>query len=324
MLIWIGVTMTIFPIFFAVIENDLRRVLAYSLNNQLGFMVCGIGIGTELALNGAVSHAFAHLLYKALLFMAMGAVLHRTGTIKASELGGLYRSMPWTALFCVVGAMSISAFPLFSGFVSKSMVLTAAGELHYAWVLAGLLFASAGVMEHSGIKIPYFAFFGHDSRKRCEEAPWNMLVAMGGAAVLCILIGVMPGPLYSLLPYPVDYQPYTTAHVITSLQLLLWAALAFGVLIRMGWYPAEKSSVVLDTDWIYRRLLPALYRRCYAGVSRARAAVVGGALGQLSRLFAGVERHHGPAGLFARTWATGSTVLWVAIILATYLVIYYS
>ena len=228
-LIWIGVAMTAFPIFFAVIENDLRRVLAYSLNNQLGFMVAGIGIGTTLAINGAVSHAFAHILYKALLFMSMGAVLHRVGTIKGSELGGLYKTMPWTTGFCIVGSASISAFPLFSGFVTKSMILTAAAEEGYLIPFLVLLFASAGVFHHSGIKIPFFAFFAHDSGKRPKEAPFNMLLAMGLAAFFCIGIGVYPQPLYALLPFPVDYVPYTTTHVVTILQLLMFSALAFGV-----------------------------------------------------------------------------------------------
>ncbi|HEY0887285.1 MAG TPA: proton-conducting transporter membrane subunit, partial [Ramlibacter sp.] len=91
-LVWIGAIMAAFPIFYAVIENDLRRVLSYSLNNQLGFMVVGVGVGTELALNGTAAHAFSHIIYKGLLFMSMGAVLLRTGTVKASELGGLYKS----------------------------------------------------------------------------------------------------------------------------------------------------------------------------------------------------------------------------------------
>jgi multicomponent Na+:H+ antiporter subunit D len=322
-LIGIGVAMTIFPIFYAVIENNLRRVLAYSLNNQLGFMVCGIGLGTELALNGAVSHAFAHLLYKSLLFMSMGAVLYRTGKIEASELGGLYRSMPWTTGFCVVGAMSISAFPLFSGFVTKSMVLTAAGELHLAWVLACLLFASAGVMEHSGIKIPYFAFFGHDSGIRCKEAPANMLVAMGIAALLCVWIGIVPGPLYSLLPYPVDYQPYTWTHVVNSLQLLLWAALAFGVLIRTGVYPAEMRSVNLDTDWFYRRLLPRSVDGL-VGVARVGRDALRDALGPPLRGAAvAALRPFGVRGLFSRSWTTGATVLWVAVLLGLTLLLYF-
>ncbi|MGA8292681.1 MAG: Na(+)/H(+) antiporter subunit D, partial [Rhodoplanes sp.] len=212
-LVAIGATMTAFPIFYAVIENDLRRVLAYSLNNQLGFMVVGIGIGSELALNGTVAHAFCHIIYKALLFMSMGAVLFRTGTIKGSELGGLYKSMPWTTGFCIVGAASISAFPLFSGFISKSLIIAAAMDKGYFWTWLVLLFASAGVFHHSGIKIPYFAFFAHDSGKRCAEAPANMLIAMAISAVLCILIGVYPRPLYDILPYgPVTFHPYTVHH----------------------------------------------------------------------------------------------------------------
>jgi multicomponent Na+:H+ antiporter subunit D len=322
-LVYIGVTMTIFPIFYAVIENNLRRVLAYSLNNQLGFMVVGIGVGTEMALNGTVSHAFAHLLYKALLFMSMGAVLYRTGKIEASKLGGLYKSMPWTATFCIVGALSIAAFPLFSGFVSKSMVLSAAAEQHYMFVLLGLLFASAGVMEHSGIKIPFFAFFAHDSGIRCKEAPANMLVAMGVTAALCVFIGVFPAPLYSLLPYPVDYQPYTTTHVITSLQLLLWATLAFCVLLRTGLYPQETPSVNLDSDWIYRRILPRAYGSVVDGLAVVRERLVERSMRRLTRFLEGVYRHHGPQGVFARTWPTGSTVLWVALFLGAFLLLYY-
>ncbi len=322
-LIPIGVVMTIFPIFFAVIENDLRRVLAYSLNNQLGFMVVGIGVGTQMALNGTVSHAFAHLLYKALLFMSMGAVLYRTGTIKASELGGLYKSMPFTAVFCIIGAASISAFPLFSGFVSKSMIISAVGDEHLLWAFLGLMFASAGVMEHSGIKVPYFAFFAHDSGIRCKEAPLNMLLAMGAAAVLCVLIGIFPGPLYALLPYEVAYEPYTTTHVVTSFQLLLWAALAFVVLVRTGLYPAETPSVNLDTDWVYRRALPRLIGRAGRVGRWWHRRVLDRAQRGIGRFLDRVYRHHGPQGVFARTWATGSTVLWVAILLALYLLVYY-
>ena len=199
LLIYIGAAMTAFPIFYAVIENDLRRVLAYSLNNQLGFMVVAVGIGTPLAINGAAGHAFAHILYKALLFMSMGAVLYRVGTIKGSELGGLYKSMPFTTVFCIVGAASISAFPLFSGFVTKSLTLSAVASDGYVVVWLILMFASAGVFHHSGIKIPYFAFFAHDSGKRCREAPLNMLVAMGITAFLCIGLGVYsPFAIYSM------------------------------------------------------------------------------------------------------------------------------
>ncbi len=322
-LIWIGATMTAFPIFYAVIENDLRRVLAYSLNNQLGFMVVGIGIGTELALNGTASHAFSHILYKALLFMSMGAVLYRVGTVNGSELGGLYKSMPWTTGFCIVGAVSISAFPLFSGFISKSMILSAAaGEGHLiTWLV--LLFASAGVFHHSGIKIPYFAFFAHDSGKRCAEAPLNMLVAMAITAALCVGIGVYPDPLYALLPFPVDYLPYTGSHVLTQLQLLVFSALAFSVLMRAGIYPAEQRLVNLDSDWLYRRLAPALLAIGGHALGAMGQAIATARDGTARRISAGFHALHGPQALFARTWTTGGMALWIALMLAGYLLVYY-
>ena len=323
MLVWIGATMTAFPIFYAVIENDLRRVLAYSLNNQLGFMVVGVGIGTELSINGTVAHAFSHILYKALLFMSMGAVLHRVGTIKGSELGGLYKSMPWTAGFCVVGAASISAFPLFSGFISKSLILTAAAYEGYWGVWAVLLFASAGVFHHSGIKIPYFAFFAHDSGIRCREAPWNMLLAMAITAALCIGIGVWPEPLYAILPFAVDYVPYTTTHVITQLQLLMFSGLAFAFLMRTGLYPPELRSTNLDSDWIYRRALPALVHRLMGVGGEVRRGALFRAENRLERFIMQVYRHHGPGGIMARTWQTGNTVLCVAILLGAYLLIFF-
>ncbi|MBU0673841.1 MAG: Na(+)/H(+) antiporter subunit D [Proteobacteria bacterium] len=253
-LIWIGVAMAAFPIFYAVIENDLRRVLAYSLINQVGFMVVGIGIGTHLSINGAVAHAFNDILFKGLLFMSMGAVIHRTGKINATDLGGLYKSMPLTALFCIIGAASISAFPLFSGFVSKSMVMEAAAHDNLTGVWLVLLFASAGVFHHAGIKIPYFAFFSHDAGHRVEEAPLNMLIAMGIAAVLCVGIGSYPAPLYAILPFTdVVYKPYNYSHVMSQTQLLFFSALAFTMLLRAGIYPAEIRATNLDSDWFYRK-----------------------------------------------------------------------
>ncbi|TAK85489.1 MAG: Na(+)/H(+) antiporter subunit D [Betaproteobacteria bacterium] len=324
MLIWIGAAMTAFPIFYAVIENDLRRVLAYSLNNQLGFMVVGIGLGTDMGLNGAVAHAFAHILYKALLFMSMGAVLLRAGTVKGTELGGLYKSMPLTAGLCMVGAASISAFPLFSAFVSKSMVLVSAAEQGYTFIWLVLVFASAGVFHHSGIKVPFFAFFAHDSGIRCKEAPAHMLVAMALTALLCVGIGVFPGALYAILPMPVDYVPYTASHVLAQLQLLVFSGLAFSWLKRRGIYPPEMRSVNLDADWFYRRLglrmaraLAALLQRLFdAGREASRQLGEAGA--------ALLERLHGSEGVLARTWSTGGMALWAAILLAAYLLLYYA
>ncbi len=319
LLIPIGAVMTCFPVFYAVIENDLRRVLAYSLNNQLGFMVVGIGIGTELSLNGTAAHAFAHIVYKALLFMAMGAVLHRAGTIKASELGGLHKAMPLTAVLCIVGSLSISGFPLFSGFVTKSMILAAGAEQHLLALMLALWVASAGVVDHSGIKIPFFAFFAHDQRhklgREVQEAPWNMLLAMGLAAAICVGIGLHPDPLYAILPYEVDYAPYTAGHVIESLQLLLFAALAFTAMQLWGLYPPELPAINLDTDWVYRKVLPALAVR---GLRAARAVhrAVSAQTEQVVRVAISYLRHwHRPAGSVGEPWPTGTTAMWAAVVL---------
>ena len=257
-LIFIGALMTFYPIFFAVIENDLRRVLTYSLNNQLGFMIVAIGIGSELAINGAVAHAFAHILYKGLLFMGMGAVLYRVGTCKASELGGLFKYMPITAVCTIIGAISISAFPLFSGFVAKSLIMSALGEEGLVFVYFMLLFASAGVLHHSGIKIPFFAFFAHESKVKTKEAPINMIIAMVIASALCIAIGIFPSVFYQILPYEMSYQPYDFSHVVGQLQLLMFATFAFICLWHFKIYPPELNSTVLNSDWIYRRMIPGV------------------------------------------------------------------
>lgn len=254
LLVQIGMVMAIFPIFYAVLENDLRRVLAYSMINQIGFMVVGIGIGSELAINGAVTHAFNDVLFKGLLFMSVGAVLFRTGTTKCSEIGGLFRSMPKTTALCLIGAASISAFPLFSGFVSKSMIILAAAQEHRTGVWLVLIFASAGVLHHAGIKIPFFAFFAKDSGIRCKEAPRHMLIAMLIAAFFCLFNGIFPTQLlYKLAPFTVDFVPYTLEHAVTQLQLLFFAILAFIWLHRADLEPHEIPCVNLDADFFYRK-----------------------------------------------------------------------
>ncbi len=318
-LIYIGLTMMCFPIFFAVIENDLRKTLAYSLINQLGFMVTGIGIGTALALNGAVSHAFSHVIYKALLFMSMGAVMYRVGHCKASDLGGLYKTMPKTTTFCIIGAMSISAFPLFSGFISKSMVMSALLKegFSYGWLLA--LFASAGVLHHAGIKIPFFAFFAHDSGLRPKEAPVNMLLAMGIAAAICIFIGAQPQYLYALLPWEFDYWPYDATHVLAQLQLLIFAALAFVWMMVKDIHPPELPGVNLDAEWLYRKLLPAAVVRGLNVLSSMKEASTQAAMVPIERIRRSISQSSTAQYSLAESWSTGSMVLWIAIILSAYL-----
>lgn len=321
-LIYIGTIMTFFPIFYAVLENDLRRVLGYSMINQIGFMVVGIGIGTGLAVNGAVAHAFADVLFKGLLFMSMGAVMTMTGRTKGTELGGIYKTMPFTAFLCIVGASSISAFPMFSAFVTKSMIMVAAIEEHHYIVWLFLLFASAGVLEHAGIKIPFFSFFAHDSGIRTREPPRNMLVAMSIGAVLCVAIGVFPSQFYTLLPMEMEYHPYDTTHVLVQLQLLCFGALGFITLMKTGVYPDEKRAVHIDAEIVYRKLGPWAVRTVGGSVARIDAYVRSAVMEFVGSVLDASDRWHGRMGPLARSWPTGSMVLWVAILLAAYLIFY--
>jgi len=321
-LIYIGTAMTFFPIFYAVLENDLRRVLGYSMINQIGFMVAGIGIGTGMAVNGAVAHAFADVIFKGLLFMSMGAVMTMTGRTKGTDLGGIYKTMPFTAGLCIVGASAISAFPLFSAFVTKSMIMVAAIEEHHYVVWLFMLFASAGVLEHAGIKIPFFSFFAHDSGIRAKEPPRNMLIAMSIGAVLCVLIGVFPTQFYTLLPYEMDYHPYDLRHVVTQLQLLAFGALGFITLVKSGVYPDEKRAIHVDAEWFYRKAGPWLVGTVGRAVTRVDVYVRSSVLEFVGSIMHGAERTHGPVGPLAKSWPTGSMVLWVAILLVAYLLFY--
>jgi multicomponent Na+:H+ antiporter subunit D len=242
--------MAFYGVIFAVLANDIRRLLAYHIISQVGYMVAGVGIGTALALNGSSAHAFAHILYKGLLFMGAGAVLHMTGKSKLTELGGLYKTMPITLTLYMIGGLSISAFPLFSGFVSKSMIVTAAAENHLTIIWLILSVSSAGTFLHTGLKLPWFTFFGKDSGIRTKEAPINMLIAMGIAAFLCTLIGIYPDALYKLLPFDAGYAPYTAEHIVWTLQILLFTGLGFFLLLKqLGGEP----YISMDTDWFYRK-----------------------------------------------------------------------
>lgn len=250
LLVWMGTIMALYGVVYAVLENDCRRLLAYHIISQVGYMVAGVGIGTDMSLNGSVSHAFAHILYKGLLFMGAGAVIYMTGKRKLTELGGLYKTMPITLSLYMVGGFAISAFPLFSGFVTKSMVVSGAAHDHRPLIALLLTMASAGTFLHTGLKLPYYMFFGKDSGIRTQEPPTNMLIAMGMAAFLCIGIGVFPGPLYKLLPYPVHFNPYTGDHVTSALGILLFTGFGFFMLLKKL---DPEPTISVDTDWFYRK-----------------------------------------------------------------------
>ena len=261
-LLYIGVAMACLPMLFALMENDLRRVLAYSIINQLGFMLCGIATGLATGLNGAVAHAVNDIFFKGLLFMAIGAVLHATGSSLCSDLGGMWRRMPKTAILCIIGAASICAVPPFSGYVSKSLIMDSLLQADHEWAWYGLLLAAALALQYVGLKVPYFAFFASKEGKATfissSDPPWTMTAAMTMAATICLGAGLFPQQLYSILPYSMEYQPYDAGHVLAQVQLLLFSALAFTWLCRKGLYPQGTPATTIDSDWLWRRLAPAI------------------------------------------------------------------
>ena len=286
-LIAVGCMMTIYGIIYALLENDMRRILAYSIINQVGFMVCGVGIGTAMSLNGTVAHAFCHIIYKALLWMSAGSVLYMVGKSKCTDLGGLYKTMPWTLIFGAIGALSISSFPATSGFTSKSLIIDGAVHEHLMWAWLVLEIASAGVFLHAGIKFPYFVFFAKDKGLRPGETNKSMLIAMGFLSFMCIFLGLYPQPLYNVLPHEVHYQAYTFNHVIAQLQLLMLSALVFFLFLKLL---KRTETISIDTDWFYRkggRLFYYIMDRGLNGVNalsdRFVVRPIPAWLGQLSR-----------------------------------------
>lgn len=258
-LIWFGVAMALYGVVYAVLANDIRQILAYHIVSQVGYMVAGVGIGTEMALNGTVAHAFSHILYKSLLFMGAGAVLYSTGKSKLTELGGIASKMKAVVFLYMIGAFSISGFPLFNGYISKSMIVSAAGEAHLETAMLLLILASVGTFLHTGLKLPYFTWFGESkSVITVKSVPRNMIVAMAFGAFFCTLFGVYPTLLYNYLPYSVEYEPYTVYHLVEMTQILIFTFVGFWILRKKL---EGEPYLALDTDWFYR--MPAAMTRKY-------------------------------------------------------------
>ncbi|HSP90944.1 MAG TPA: Na(+)/H(+) antiporter subunit D [Vicinamibacterales bacterium] len=271
-LVWLGVAMALYGVVYAVLENDIRRLLAYHIISQVGYMVTGVGLGTGLALNGASAHAFAHIFYKGLLMMSAGAVIYATGRGRLTELGQLARPLRWTMVLMMIGAFSISGVPLFNGFVSKSITVSAAADAHRAPVEFLLLLASMGTFLHTGLKLPWFTFFASDRGARVvRPVPASMYAAMGLAAAVCFVTGVMPGPtLYALLPFAERYNPFTGHHVVEMLQLLTATGLGCWILRKRL---RGEATTTLDVDVLYRRPLFALMDGSGAALEQTGARV---------------------------------------------------
>jgi multicomponent Na+:H+ antiporter subunit D len=319
-----GALMAVYGVVFAVLENDVRRLLAYHIVSQVGYMVAGVGMGTALALDGATAHAFCHILYKGLLFMAAGALLHATGRRRLGDLGGLGRALPAVAVLYMAGALSISGAPLFNGFVSKSMVVSAAAEGGFPAVELLLTLASVGTFLSVGLKLPWLAFVAPAREAPpavLRPVPGNMILAMGLAAAACVALGLVPGWLYARLPLGAGYEPFTVDHVARALQLMLGTGAAFLLLRRrLGADP----RVSLDADWLYRRPLRRALARAIlaAGAAGSRVETAGRAAAAAAATFArdpsrplGGVASGDPFDPDLRRLPVGATVLWIVVAL---------
>lgn len=259
LLMWMGAIQAVFALFLAVLENDGRRLCSYHIISQIGYMVAGVGMGTEMGINGAASHALCHIIYNALLYMGAGCALVVVGTAKFNELGGLYKYMPIAFWLYMIGGFSISGFPLFNGFISKTMTIEAAELIQKPVIYLLLEGATVGTFLHTGLKLPWNIWLQGreepppDIRAKLKDSAFNtplhMLIGMGILAFLCVFMGVYPKILYDMLPYPVAFVPFTLTRVFSITQMFIFSFLGFWLLRKLvRGYPAY----VIDTDWFVR------------------------------------------------------------------------
>lgn len=331
LLIAIGAVMAIFPVVIAVLVDDLRRVMAYVVTAQLGLMICGIGVGSDLALNGVTAYAFCHIFFTILIFMVLGIVKRRTGTTNASELGGLYRTMPVTTGFCLVAVLSVIGMPLFSGFVGQAMILNAIAGNADIWVWGAMLVSAAAIAFLAGVRVPVSTFFGADAGKRPEDAPFNMVLAMGIAAATCVWVGVPvlggTGFLFEFLPSEVAASSYlerglwTSGNVLTQLQLISFAVVAFALMSFFGRAPKTHSGTVLDVDWVWRK--PGFETVVWLGAVYSKIGpATTSALKSLSRkVYDSIENTFSPQGELSRGPLSSGMAVWTSVMLAVVLIL---
>lgn len=324
LLVWVGVWMIVYGIVYALFENDMRRILAYAIVNQVGIMVLAVGVGTPEALDGAAVQAFVHILYKALLIMAAGAVMLETGRGRLSDLGGLARHMPVTTLCFCAGAATALALPLTAGFASKAVISAAVGHAGLLWPWLALTAGSAAVVLNAGVRLPWFVFFrtpdrppagpGEGGLPADPQGPmrWAMIMLAG----LCIGLGPLYPLLYGLMPHGTAYSPYKLEGIVGQLSLVL--AAGFGFLLLRGLL-APSDRVLLDADWLWRRGGRALAREVgtawLAGYDRAARQALAGLRG----FVAGLYLTHGPKSRMAQTRPTGYMALWMTVLLGVFL-----
>ncbi|MDY0212321.1 MAG: proton-conducting transporter membrane subunit [Desulfuromonadaceae bacterium] len=330
-LIPIGIYMAFYGIIYALLEQDVRRILAYSIVNQVGFMLVAVGVGTPDTLNGAQAHAVAHILYKMVLLMGAGVVMRSLGTTKAQMLGGeLWRQMPWTTACIFVGATASMGVPFTSSFVTKSVVLSGLADANMGFVWALMLVCSAAVVFNAGGRFPWLTLFATPTARasistskvdapKVTDPKGLAFVAMLAGAFLCLLIGWIPQILYSTLPHAATYHPYTFGHILEQVQILAVAGALFWV-TRRAFYPS--ASITLDTDWILRVAVLRGWQSFHITLTSVYARAIELLTSSQMRSYMLIFILHGPRGILARSWYTGSIALWVAVMLASYIILY--
>lgn len=320
LLVWFGLYMAFYGVFYAMLEDDIRRLLVYGLVNQVGFLLVGIGIGTRLGINGAAAHAFVHIFYQALLFVVAAAVIEATGKHRLSELGGLSKHMRMVAACGVVGVMCAGALPGTGGFISKTILTAAAGKAELGWVWFLLTITSAGMFIAGPLRFIWFVFFGKDCGVYPAPTKMSTRITLTILVAICLVTGLAPAPFHALLPYPVTHPAYDGASILNQLQLLSFSICAFFLMRR---YLVPTRTISLDLDYFYRRFSRSFAAEFADRTMEARGDLAADAKSTITSLLERISKHHGPEGALARSWPTGSTALWLAIMLGLYLVIFY-
>ncbi len=213
-LIAIGLTSGVLGVLFALAQHDLKRLLAYHSVENIGIIALGLGVGLlgmstgssmliVLGFGGALLHVLNHALFKGLLFLGAGAVLHGAGTLEIDHLGGLLKRMPWTAAIFLIGAVAISGLPPLNGFVSEFLIFLGAfkgGISTTGAIAASLLALIAGLALIGGLAVACFTkafgivFLGEPRSEhvsRAHEVGWTMRLPMLALVAGCVLIGLL-------------------------------------------------------------------------------------------------------------------------------------
>ncbi len=275
-IVLMGASMALFGVVCALLQKNMRRLLSYHIISQVGYMVAGVGLGTALSMDGGLLHVVNHMLYKALLFMSAGAVLYAVGTEDVHDLTHpeaddpsdtqplrpVWKALPLATIGAFVGAFAISGVPLFNGYVSKYLLKEAFYGVQPAEAM--LMIASIGTAA-SFSKFLFFGFIKAKTR-RFRKPLLSMHIAIAAVAVLCVVLGIRPQWIHSVLPYGSSLEVYSWGGAGAALRLAVIGVAVFAVLAR----PLDRGIPVpkwMSIEWLVLMPLQALFSRVAAAIS---------------------------------------------------------